>query len=892
MKKLLLSVAVVALFYHNSNACSWYDPDYEYFNLFTQNIIKDKSLTPFLLTYSNKYYAGANNLKDQNIVDWEKYFNNKLNYQEVYDLVYKMPMKALDDLKKGAPTHPLLQKLGSGFYTSYKEGIDYLIEAKYLEPYMRINFIASPDSFYDSGSGDQNATELNYSKTISALQSLYNAAKNPEIKLRYGYQLIRFNHYNRKYKEAIEAYNQLVAPLHLNTDVYYLALNQLAGAQRGLGDLKAANWNFFQVFLHSASQKESAYTSMKFSDETSFKDLLNQTKTNDEKATAYFLLGYQNFNNPLPMMEKIYEINPQSELLQVLAARAVNELERSYLPIYYTANLDATSGTTSQAGIAPTSTAPQTQAPEKPGFFSRIWNYIKSLFSGSSTSSESTSTNTDLNNPNRIPFYNVYNEYQDTNENNKNYLSDLSKFLEKIKGQNDNEFWKITDAYVKFLGKDYQGSSDLLSSIKTENQDYLAQINKMKMLNDIVAQPVIDNTFEKHLYKDYKDYFVEKPKKEVNPNEDFEYSPDYPSTGDFLRDILANRYFLQGDMAKSFLMNNKMESFRYNPDLELAKKLQSFANKNDKNDFEKEIISKNMEGVGNLDAYFNVLYGDYAMKAANFEKAKTFYEKAADFAGYHLSDTQYDYNTGENKKIDTSQLYNGYKNISGLAFGHNHFVSYGSPVQETMRAESFVSEFPFIKNMMNKLELTSAAIELNKIGSGSDEKAAKANQLLGNLLYNTSALGYFRDLFVMDMDNSNGEKYRFNDTPFQFKIYFKNYSDNTFFKPDNFDLSLGYYEKALKAAQNPDQKAAILFQMASAEQGKFYLYQAKNDTVNLSYDDPQYDQKTKDIAQKIAQAKKEKFSSYFTLLKQDYAHTQTAKELRGSCSYFDNFMKR
>ncbi|MDP1045506.1 hypothetical protein Q6332_31205, partial [Klebsiella pneumoniae] len=75
-----------------------------------------------------------------------------------------------------------------------------------------------------------------------------------------------------------------------------------------------------------------------------------------------------------------------------------------------------------------------------------------------------------------------------------------------------------------------------------------------------------------------------------------------------------------------------------------------------------------------------------------------------------------------------------------------------------------------------------ALIQLKKIGSGTGEKAAKANQLIGNLLYNTSILGYYRQLFVMDIDNSNGGKYDFWNTdrknPYQY--YYKNFLDTSY----------------------------------------------------------------------------------------------------------------
>jgi hypothetical protein len=55
-EKIPLSFVLASAFFNQSKACAWYDPDYDYFNLFTQNIIRDKSFTPFLLTYSSRFY--------------------------------------------------------------------------------------------------------------------------------------------------------------------------------------------------------------------------------------------------------------------------------------------------------------------------------------------------------------------------------------------------------------------------------------------------------------------------------------------------------------------------------------------------------------------------------------------------------------------------------------------------------------------------------------------------------------------------------------------------------------------------------------------------------------------------------------------------------------------
>ncbi|PZU03774.1 MAG: hypothetical protein DI622_20290, partial [Chryseobacterium sp.] len=395
MKKYILSLSVLALFYTKTNACAWSDPDYEYFNLFTQSIIKDKSYLPFLLSYSTRFYDQYKQgmIPDENIESWKKFFNNQLSYSETDYLVHKISLNDLNDLKKGVPNNPLLKKLGVGFYQKYKEGIDYLIEAKYLEPYMRINFVENENSFYYSGSGnDKNATNLDYNKTIAALTSLYNAAKNPEIKQRYGYQIVRFNHYTRNYDAATQAFKKYVQPVKLKGTPYFMALDQLAGAQRGLEMNSDANWNFFQVFMNSKSRKESAFVSMKLSDTASFNNIMKRAGTNEEKNMAYFLLGYEDFNNPIPIMEKMFEIDPNSEILKVMAVRSINELERSYLPIYYYSdnNNAAVQKNTSDKTSSETTVV---KKEEKLSIWQKIVRFFKNLFGGSKKSDKSKDEN-------------------------------------------------------------------------------------------------------------------------------------------------------------------------------------------------------------------------------------------------------------------------------------------------------------------------------------------------------------------------------------------------------------------------------------------------------------------------------------------------------------------
>lgn len=896
MKKYLLSLAAVSLFCTSSNACAWSDPDYEYFNLFTQSIIKDKSYLPFLHSYSTRFYTDfkPSEIPDENIDAWKRFFNNQFSYAETHYLVNTMSINDLNALKKGNASHPLLVKAGPGFYQKYREAVDYLIEAKYLEPFMRVKYVANPNAFfYNEPQNTQNATDLDYQKTISALTSLYRAARNPEIKQRYGYQLVRFNHYTRNYDAAVNAFKTYVQPIRMKGAPYIMALDQLAGAQRGLGLDSEANWNFFQVFRDSRSRKESAFVSMKLSDTASFNNILKRAQTGEDKNMAYFLLGYDDFTNPIPVMEKMYEINPDSEILKVMAVRSINELERSYLPIYYYNNHNTTTVTSSSDATGKDRTAP-VSAPKKKelSFWQKIVNFFKNLFSSKeqSGSASGSGKNDDelLNNPDRIPVFTKNNYYYDQQQ--RDFLDDLEKFTDKAKGKSGDEYWQIADAYLKFLKKDYQESTQILQSIKTSNPEYQEQIRRMKLLNDIVSQPRIDADYEDTLMNNYADYFKEQPDQKKDSTANTDYYGATPSTKDFLKDVLANRYFLQGEDGKSFLISNKLSDLQYGPDLNLVKKVEAFYRKPDKTEFEKQIIAKNLDDVGNIDAFFALIYGDHAMKSGDFSNAKAYYAKAKDFSGIPRMEWSDQANTLVPMKY-TATAYNGFSNIPDLVFGHNVWVSYTSNPQESMEEED-QSAFPFIKPSMNKLELADALLRLKEIGNGKGAQAAKANQLIGNLLYNTSILGYYRQIFVMDLDNTNGGKYDFQNVKnkISYQYYYKNFPDLSYLEPDHFDLAIGYYNKALNQSADREQKTRILFQMASAEQGKYYQYETNN-TISTDYSDPKWSEKEDARQKQLNEIKNQKYRTYFTALKNQYSDTRTAQKLMGSCSYFDYFMK-
>lgn len=133
-----------------ASACVFYDPDYEYYNLFMQELIDDPQYFPFLLTFDSRYYK--TNLqpeltKNENIEEWEDYLG--LSYENTLYLVFKASMEDVNALIEGKKaSDEKLYFITPGFVKKHKAALRYLAYAKYLEPYMKIT--QSEDSWYYS----------------------------------------------------------------------------------------------------------------------------------------------------------------------------------------------------------------------------------------------------------------------------------------------------------------------------------------------------------------------------------------------------------------------------------------------------------------------------------------------------------------------------------------------------------------------------------------------------------------------------------------------------------------------------------------------------------------------------------------------------------------------
>lgn len=837
MKKLLFSLSLLLLPRISASACA--DGDYEdsYFNLFAQEIIDDYHYYPFLLNYgawfkdTYDWRTGKDiaKLPNQNLEEWESYFEQKLTYAEVEKLLLN---STLDDFTKKTKLQKLIKKIPEGKQQAF---IDYMKITKTIEPY------ATNNKWFDySWDGDKdvktpvNDETLDYNQLINQLKESYNGTKNAFYKMRYGYQMVRLAHYYQKYDESVQFFDDYVEKAELKNAVYYYALEQKGGALKSLGKNGEAIVCFVQTFLNCKDKKESAYCSYKFTDSKAFESAKKLCKTNEEKATLYFFLGYQEFSNPIESLQNIEKLDPNSEIMQVLSVRAINELERTIL--------DTDGGC---------------------GYY---WN--------------DDDENPDTYNVCKNAGKNMVPDYDPTKNG---YLKDLKAVFAKTSqvatGQKKT-FYQLANAYTSFLEKDYTEANHLLDQIQTSEKKYVSQKESLRMLVEIASQDKITPAFEQAFYQKYKNTLEQR-----DLNDFFNYYR-YSDNNDlqFVLDVLANRYYNQGDLAKAFLCHNSFKSLESNQDLKMIDGLEKFFQKSTMNPMETYLAKAFGLIKGTPFDKLNDFRGTYYLKQGDLQQSLAYFSKIS--KDYQCKDYYTDWGKNGKTSLKISK-YDGFTNIPNTIFKLNIREWFSGKTQDVM-TEGDISDFKFITKKFNKKQAVEYLIQLEKIAQGNDELAGKANLLLGNFFYNITDYGYYRNVFHYEI--GNGHCFKFNIKPDYYGAYESDKKQPFYYYKHGLptetltstSTSLAYYEKAFNLLQNPELKALSAFGGAKAEQGNFYNTYDFSERKNEDYE--QQDKR-------IEADQMRDYKKFFARLKQ-LSNTKIYGKARSKCQYFEYYVNR
>lgn len=299
---------------------------------FTPETIVDVKYKPFFYSYNFYYeinYDDNHNKRFNKVIlnDWLNYFDKKCSEQELTYLLFQTTETSIDSilkaLKKENSYLPGPAKnisiLKDKKNKKVNDFINYLSVAKSCETFS----LKKEDEYwsYDSKPNSRKCpTDL-----TEYVKNQYKTIKDPFFKERYFFQALRALYFNRNYSECFQLFENEKNSINKGY-MYYRSMAYAAGAYYKLKDYVRSNYYFSLVYNASDELKTVAHWSFKPLDEKNWQATLDFCKTNEEKITLWQMLGVF-YNDELRSMNEICKLDPSSEKLDLLLARAINKYE-------------------------------------------------------------------------------------------------------------------------------------------------------------------------------------------------------------------------------------------------------------------------------------------------------------------------------------------------------------------------------------------------------------------------------------------------------------------------------------------------------------------------------------------------------------------------------------
>ena len=303
----------------------------------TNLVIKESPYVDYFLRFDDLYNAYNSNRKKQqldNLTEWRGRFCDLVSMGDLKQIIYKASIDEMDLLKTAAKskTIPLDYRLSKNSFAQHLkqnkclETIDYLIFAKECEPHVTaIDEWTTPKR--DS---------VGMMRLVKTGRKQFLKTKSHYIRMRYAYQLIRLAHYAKNYKQALQLYDYLIPKFDkLDSIINYWILGHKAAALKALGQNVEAAYLYAQIFQHCASKRKSAYLSFQINTDEEWKALNLMCKDDSERAVLYALRANRQESKAVEEMQKIYQLDPNNDNLELLLVKEIRKLEKDFLGLEF-----------------------------------------------------------------------------------------------------------------------------------------------------------------------------------------------------------------------------------------------------------------------------------------------------------------------------------------------------------------------------------------------------------------------------------------------------------------------------------------------------------------------------------------------------------------------------
>lgn len=288
-------------------------------------------------------YARGDVRADENLAAWKEYFEGEIVGRNLRDLIYRTPRSTVNRLVTKIGAGDRVHLADTIILPEYEWGnpdtiyrsvaTTALLERRDLPflHYLDYALQTAPHAWEVTSDGWGTSADNRDTTTMIALlaegERRWNDARHPELKLRYGYQVVRLARYLGRYDQVEGYYRRMVSeenPLH---PVRLLALGHLAGARQRAGDIHGGNHLFAHLFDSSASARTTALRDVKLKANNAWDELYRRAGSPGEKANLWLIRGLKERRLSFGYLQEIYQLTPRSHKLELALFRELHRVE-------------------------------------------------------------------------------------------------------------------------------------------------------------------------------------------------------------------------------------------------------------------------------------------------------------------------------------------------------------------------------------------------------------------------------------------------------------------------------------------------------------------------------------------------------------------------------------
>lgn len=316
----VFSTLLLVLSFQFSFACGWsVSPETSRLALFKAQREGFFKLTPFYYSADNFYATNTISDADKqlNCLEWKNKLGNNINPNDVYVILYETDSEQFETAYENKTLNKVFEKntfVKALLQPKNKQFLSYILFAKKLE------YNSNTDVKWESWGQIGYESKNHKLAEVTDFEKKINSAKDPFLKQRYAFLILRYSFYNADPQEVIRLYDTYFAQNKKTIlEPWALYYKALCVENKAL-----QNYLLSQVFN---TCEEKAFAVLQHYNWKLTAETLALAQNDEERS---IILAIESLRTPAPdlkSIKEIYELSPNSLFLSFLIGREVNKLE-------------------------------------------------------------------------------------------------------------------------------------------------------------------------------------------------------------------------------------------------------------------------------------------------------------------------------------------------------------------------------------------------------------------------------------------------------------------------------------------------------------------------------------------------------------------------------------